>query len=439
MSTPGAAEDLISAATEIKNVYDEAALDDMYRTDDRFVRDLQRTERKPSGGEGYLNWGLSEEGSWSVGITADNASFPAPKDPTRSIAKMQPVDWTYTVQLGLMTTKILKGKKSTFFDGGIVADRVEGATKQTKAYRNRVYVGTNRGRLAIVSADGSSTFTAGYSSGAQGSRLIEVGMDLEASSSHSSPSIRDSFSNHRVTANNKSTQVVTYVKASDLTTDDRTLVAGDSVYITGTSGKLPYTLPDIVDDGTNCATLFTLTRSAHPKTYGIVKSNGGVLRQLTEPLILEAISDIGQAVNKTPNVIVSNDGQVRALLEDQSQDRRIMFQGTSDNSTVKYPLGFDENTFRVLTPNGNVVWKIYKDCAPRELYLLCWDTFFIYEGAKLGWVDGDGQMLKLIPGDGRHKAGYVAYMSAIDNMGNTMPCANAVIRDSKDRLCGDVS
>jgi hypothetical protein len=54
----------------------------------------------------------------------------------------------------------------------------------------------------------------------------------------------------------------------------------------------------------------------------------------------------------------------------------------------------------------------------------------------LDWIDED-TLLKLIPTDGGHKAGFLAYVGCCENIICTMPRASARLDDLNDPICGD--
>jgi hypothetical protein len=76
------------------------------------------------------------------------------------------------------------------------------------------------------------------------------------------------------------------------------------------------------------------------------------------------------------------------------------------------------------------------DCLPREAYCVSWDTFFLYEAARLQWLSGNElSTLLLLPGSNgaTHKAQFGAYLFSIENWGTDYPLASGVWRDLKDR------
>ncbi len=381
--------------------------------------------------EGIVTFPMKLSGMWSVGIIADNAAYPAAKNPNVVQATLTPEIFAGTIQVGMKTTKAANTGRSAFNSKGVTADRIEENAAEIASYTNRVYAGSNRGRLAIVEADGSSTFTAAKPLGTE---LLEEGMVLEAYSAHTSGSVRDSFSAHKITAIDHDTRIVTYVKNSDGTTDDRTLVAGDSVYITGTYARTPVSMPDIVDDGTNCAVIYGRTRSTDVKTKAFVLGNGGTLRNLTEQLMMDAISLPKRKAGKKITRILANDGQGRKYLEFVAAQRQYPGATSGD---PRFVTGYNDDSLPVVAPGVNARLEEDSDVPPRSVFYLAWDTFFLYEAAALHWVDAENGLLKLSPGSSSHNSAYLAYMQSIENQGNTMPRANSRLDDLKDPICGD--
>lgn len=420
----GVFEDVLA---EVKNVYGPAELAAAaYRTETRFRRDLHKTDLEAT--EGILKFQLRLNGMWSQGITADYGAFPNAKDPNNQVGQLTGELFTSAIGIGMKARMQVKSGKSSFNGAGLTGDRIKQNAEETGAFINRVYLSTNRGRLAKVLSDGSSTFVCDKPAGA---RLIEEGMDLEAYDAFSGGSVRDSFSGHRVTVKNPETDTITYINATTLATDDRTLVAGDHIFIKGSYARTPVTLPDIVDDGTNCPVLFGLTRSAQPKMNAYVKGANGVPEAITETIVLDMIATVEDRTNKRITKLISNSGLTRRYLQHMAAERR--------QAGVDFSSGYREGSFPITTPSGTVEWEIHLDALPRTLFGLAWDQFFLYEALPLDWVTGDTveRALRLAPTSGGFLAGYVGYMASIENMGNHCPRANFRRDDLADPLAGD--
>lgn len=417
-------------SNEIKDVYPPGTFEPTFRLRAPFRARLRKDSSFARDAEGLVKYPLKLNGMWSGGIIADNAAFPTPKDPVNIKGQLSPEILAYAIQFGMKTSVAAKSSKSTWNSGGIAADRIEQGAEEMAALINKWYAGTTRSRLTTVESDGSSNFVAAKP---HGTTLIEEGMVLEAYTAHSSGSVRDSFSGHKVTAVDHDTRTVTYINFSTGNTDDRTLVAGDSVYIAGTYARSLNGLLDAVDDGTNSASWASQSRTTYPKLKSFILSNGGVKRNLSEALMLEACFKVKRHTPKKVTRILSNDGQWRKYLEFVAPDRR--FTGATSGAP-KYVTGGDENTAAFVAFDTNCTIEVDDDIIPRSMFFLSWDTFFLYEAAPLDWLE-EGGRLKLVPTDGGFKAGFLAYLASVENMGNVMPRANARLDDLNDALCGD--
>lgn len=409
--------------TQIKEVYPAGVFDNVFHTRAPYRDKLKKDSSFPAS-EGVVRFPGFLDGMWSVGIIADNAAFPTPKDPVDVKFTLRPEIFATTVQVGVKTKVAAKSGKSTFSSGGALGRRIENAAKELASTINRVYCGSNRGRLATVESDGSSTFVAAKP---YGTTLLEEGMVLEAYSALSGGSLRDSFSAHRITAIDHSTRTVTYVLNSTGAADDKTLVAGDSIFLSGSYAQEPVGLPDIVDDGTLASTIFGITRSTSPKTKGMVKGNGGVVRDINQDLLMEGADDIRRFTDKRPTRCLMNRGQYRKLRE--QVDTAVQFDGANR----KFPLGITSSSFDLSTFDADFSFDLDDHCTPRSAFILSWDTFFLYNAMDPDWMSD----LDLIPTDGGHKAGYIKEYGCVENQGCLMPKANVRIDDLADPLMGD--
>jgi len=420
--------------TEIKDVYPTGSFDSMYNKEAPYRAKLKKNNDYGMN-EGVVKFPLKMNGMWSVGIVADNAAFPTAKDPTTVKGQLTPENFAATIQIGIKTKAAAKSGKSTFNSQGTLSERIENNVNELVKYVNKVYAGTNRGRLAIVESDGTNNFIAAKPLGVE---LLQEGMRLEAATTLAGGTLRDSFSNHKITAIDYDTRTVTYVGAAD-TNDDRTLVAGDHIFITGTSGTArgQVGLMDIVDDGTLAGTIFTQSRTTYPKLKASVLGNGGSLRNITEQIILDAIDRPRRRVGKKVTRVLSNSGQARKYVEFVAADRR--YPGET-NGDPRYAIGYSDDSLQIVAPGVNARLEVDYDVQPRSIFCLSWDTFFLYEAMPPDWIDANagGDLLNLIPSTDTHKAGFLAYYGSVENQGCLMPLASSRIDDLKDAICGDV-
>ena len=179
---------------------------------------------------------------------------------------------------------------------------------------------------------------------------------------------------------------------------------------------------------------FGQSRSTYAGLKSQVFSNGGVLRNLSENLILDACLQTRQIAGKLVNRALSNWGQARKFAEFVSPDRR--YTGALKGKQ-NYSVGFD--ALKIVAPGVDCDLEVDYNIIPRALYLLAWETFGLFESGAPDWIDiDDGGPLHLIPTSGGHKAGVLGYAGSSENQINTMPRGNAVILDCKDPIVGDI-
>jgi hypothetical protein len=418
--TTGAFEDI---TTELKNAYPPGTFEEPVNKEAPYRKSLQRVKLKMH--DGIAKFPLGIAAAWNVGMIADVGDFPTPIDPTRVQGEVTPELFVGSMQIGVKTRAAAKNKVGTFNDGGILPDRVEKTAEDVGKYMNRVYVGSHYGRLAQVETnDGASTLTLSKPVGAY---LLEKNMRITPYDALTGGAARVAVG-RTITVINRDTRAITYSGA-----DDATIAAGDHIFVVNTYGRTIYTLPMIVGNSSDAATIFGQSRSTYPELNAFCEDGPGGIRNLTEQLLLNAIDKPRREVGKKINRLISNSGQGRKFVEFIQGERR--YPGPT-GSAPKYTVGYDEDSLQVLAPGVNCKLEIDFDCHPRRIYGLAWETFGLYEAMGLDWID-DESLLKMIPTSGGHKAGFLAYMGSVENQINTMPRANFRLGNLADSLCGD--
>jgi hypothetical protein len=418
MADTGAFQDITN---ELKNVYPSGTFEEPVNKNSKIRRDLQKVELMFSEGIGKFPLGIAS--AWNIGMIADMGTFPTPIDPTRIQGQVTPELFVGSFQIGLKTKNAAKSSKGTFNAGGIMADRVENTVSELGKYINRVYMSSNKGALATVESNsGSSTIVLAKPLGAE---LLNKNMRVDF---YNGATPRTAV-NTKLTVVTRSTRTITYDAANDAA-----IAAGDVVYIANTYGREIWTIPMIVGDASDAATIFTNgNRSTYPELNAFVYRGSAGLRDLTEQLILEAIDGPFRETGKKINKALCNTGQARKYVEFIQGERR--YSGPS-GSAPRYTVGYDDESLQILAPGVNVKLEVDVDCTPRAIYFFAWDTFGRVESMPLDWIDDD-TMLRLVPGSGTFKAGFLAYVGSIENIINTMPRANARLEDLNDPICGD--
>jgi hypothetical protein len=416
----GAVEDITN---ELKNAYPSGTFEDPVNKEAPYRVSLNRLELVMRDGIAKFPMGVAS--AWNVGSIADLGAMPSPIDPTRVQGEVTPELFVGSMQIGIKSKVVGKNKVGTFNTGGIMADRVEGTVADLGKYINRVYAGSNRGRLGLVlTNDGSNVLTLDVP---VQTRHLNKNMRIDVYDALSGGSAR-AATNRKLTVVDRQNHQITYDGVSDAT-----IAAGDSIFITGTYGRSHWTLSDIVDDGTDAASIFGQSRVTYPELSAFVQRGSAGLRDLTEQIILDAISEPRQETGKRISRALSNDGQARKYVEFIQAERR--YPGPT-GSAPKYTVGYDEDSLQIIAPGVNCKLEVDFDVQPRRIFFLAWDTFGRYEAMALDWIDDD-TLLKMVPTNGGHLAGFLAYVGSVENQICTMPRASCRLENLNDPLCGD--
>ena len=419
MADTGAIQDISS---ELKYVYPTGTFEEPVNKVAKFRRDLQKVELMLSeGNTGRFPLGIAS--AWNVGIIPDMGTFPAPIDPTRIQGEVSPELFVGSFQIGLKTKVQAKSTKSTFNAGGILADRVENTVSELGKYMNRAYIGSTGLKMAVVESNvTTNTILLAKPLGAE---LLNKNMRVDFYVT-TTPRTAVGLA---LTSVNRATRTIVYGGSND-----GAIAAGDFVYVAGTYGRTVWTLPQIVGDAADCATIYTTgVRGTYPELNAFVFRGSSGLRDLTEQLILEAIDAPMRETGKKITKCISNSGQARKFVEFVQADRRY---AGPQGSAPKYTLGYADDSLQIVAPGVNAALEVDVDCSPRVMYFLAMDTFGRFEAMPLDWIDED-TLLRLVPGSGTFKAGFLAYVGCIENVINTMPRANSRLEDLNDPICGD--
>ena len=415
MSSTGAFEDI---TTELKNAYPPGTFEEPVNKETKYRRDLQRVDLVMN--DGIAKFPLGIASAWNVGLIPDIGDFPAPIDPTRVQGEVTPELFTGSFQIGVKTKVAAKSTVGTFNQGGIMADRVENTVAELGKYINKVYAGSIAAILAYVATNaGSSTVTL-----ADNLRTILLNKNMRVDFKIPGGALRTAV-NRKITTLTRDTSTMVYAGA-----DDAAIAAGDEVYITGTSGRSIWTLPQIVGDASDASSIFGQSRSTFPELNAFVVDAGGV--DITEQLILETIDLPRRETGKRVSRALTNTGQARKYVEFIQAERR--YPGPT-GSAPKYTVGYDEDSLQIVYPGVNMKLEVDFDVEPGRIYFLCWEVFGRYTAMEVDWIDDDA-LLKMIPTSGGHKAGFLAYVGCVENQINTMPRCSSRIEGLNDPING---
>lgn len=376
----------------------------------------------------------------NIAQIGDAQALPAPKDRTEKKFTLKPTLFVGTYQVGWITKQAANSARAAF-NRGEVARRTEETVENLAKHMERIYCGTHgTGRLARVASDGSNSFIADLPEGVQ---LLRPNMRISVRTTDGGAVVRDTCDFRLITAINRTTRSVSYSDLAGTGTDDRTLVAGDHVHLVAEAaqtltGISANGLRGLVDDGTFSDDIQGLSRTTYPRLKALVMSNSGVLRNLTEQLMIHACNEVAQESGKLITHIWTNTGQVEKFVEFVAPDRRHV---TKPGEKPRYVVGHggaeDDTGLRLIAPGVDADIRRAFDIVAREMYFLSYDTFFHYQCQEMDWWDEGARVLKPVPTSGGFKAAFFAALSAQENIGIDMPIANLVMRDLRDPLIGD--
>lgn len=425
-----------SITTSLKNTYTSKVVEPMVNETAPFRKDLSKNVPAGgfvSGGAGILKFAGNLAPEQNVGQLLDSGTLPPTKDRSDVQFQLTPTIFAAAVELGWLTRSAASSDKGAF-NGGELRRRTNDGISTLGKFIESTYVGTHgTGRRARVSTDGSNTFVAALP---EGTRLLRKNMYISARTTDGGASVRDSVDLRLITGIVHSTRTVTYDGA------DQTLVAGDHIYVVNELTQSFVTNPfanglrGLVDDATYASSIHGLARATYPELNATVSSNGGTLRSLSESIMIQLVHEILARTGKPITSIWAPEGQIQKYVEFVAPDRRNV--RTSKSDTGNMATGYREDDLLFYAPGIAVPLKTSFDMVAREMYFLNMDTFFHYQAKELGYQEGAGKdMLALIPTTSGYKAGYLGYITALENIGCDMPLANGVIRDLKDPSIGD--
>jgi len=416
MASTGAFEDI---TTELKNAYPPGTFEEPVNKETKYRRDLQRVDLVMN--DGIAKFPLGIASAWNVGLIPDIGDFPAPIDPTRVQGEVTPELFTGSFQIGVKTKVAAKSTVGTFNQGGIMADRVENTVAELGKYINKVYAGSTAAILAIVA---TNLTPANSVTLADNLRTILLNKNMRIDFKIPAGALRPAV-NRKITTLTRDTSTIVYDGA-----DDATIAAGDEVYITGTSGRSIWTLPQIVGDASDASSIFGQSRATFPELNAFIVDAGA--NDLTEQLILETIDLPRRETGKRVSRALTNTGQARKYVEFIQAERR--YPGPT-GSAPKYTVGYDEDSLQIVYPGVNMKLEVDFDVEPGRIYFLCWEVFGRYTAMEVDWIDDDA-LLKMIPTAGGHKAGFLAYVGCVENQINTMPRCSSRLEGLNDPING---
>lgn len=328
--------------------------------------------------------------SSGVGARAEGGTLPTAGNQGYTDAVI-PVRFNYgKIKLTRPVIKAMASSRGSFIRA--LRSEMDGLRNDVKRDVNRQLWGTSDGVIAATDTTSSSTTIniAGMTAVqarqlyADGGMVIDIGTVANPTSKASA---------RTVTAVDAAAGTITISGAAVATTP------GERIFRTGSGGATSGS--GLVGDGQNeltgLQTIVSDTGSLHtvdPSTYPVWKSgvfdNSGTLRNISEPLVNEAIMDTEIDSGKQVDALVGGPGVMRSMARLMEAMRRNM-------DTVELKAGF--SGIQWSTPMEGqqgvgkraVVWD--RDCPANRLYGLCFEDLVEYVLDDWSWVDDDGAVL----------------------------------------------
>jgi len=344
---------------------------------------------------------------------------------------LRPTIFTATMNIGWLTRKAANSNKSAF-NGGELRRRTEETVSNLGKFIESTYVGTaSDGVRGVVESAGVGGIVIKYP---VGTKLLRQGMKIRVDRVGVPVATLDGV---RIASVDYTTRTITTAFTdSNAQLDDVIYVVPNSAFA-DLATAFANGLRGLVDDGTYQQFIHGQDRTTvgHEKLKSYVNANGGSLRDLTEQILIRTCHQVRDDVGKRLTDIWTGPGQLEKYIQFVAPDRRRAVQGgTYDKGT-----GYKEGELVHYAPSVALRINSSFDLIPRELFLLCWDTWFHYMTQEMQWIDDDSMLHLAISSTGTGRAArWEAFMGSFENIGCDMPSANAVIRDLKDPAIGDV-
>jgi hypothetical protein len=420
----------------IKVIYPSKALEPMINEEAPFRAKLSKSV--PAGSkasEGDLKFNGVLALPQNVGQIVDAGDLQDAAERAEVQFNLKPTIFQATMNIGWLTRKAANTAKSAF-NGGEVRRRTEETVSNLGKYIESTYCSTVDGIRGFVESSSGSGLVM---KDPEAVKLLRQGMKISVREALSLTTPIVSLDAVRIASVNAQTNTITTTGAPTYTNaalDDVVYVVVGIAANYALTNVFAESLRGLIDDGTYKTTIHGVDRTAvgNERLNATINDNGGSLRNLTEQMLIRTCHEVRDNVGKRLTDMWTGPGQIEKYIEFVAPERRRAVQGgTYDKST-----GFKDGELVHYAPGTALKLNMSFDIIPREIFLLSWDTFFHYVSQEMQWVDDDSMLhLAIGANNSSYAARWDAFMASMENIGNDMPSANAVIRDLKDPVLGD--
>jgi len=423
---------LANLQNSLKRIYDPEFFSLMQNVNAPGYKMLLEAKNVVADGEGYF-WPFYMGTPQNMGAPAEGNDPPPSKQRIEVQARVRPTQMINTFKISFIMAAI--GTKRGTFGKAEVQRQIEEATIDITKHLNRTLLGSHgSGRLGQIEANngGAVTITMKKPLGAwllRKKMLIDV-YTLDTAGAISSSGAATQI---EVTGVNYSTRVVTLGTSI-------TVLANEHVYVYPDYNNTINGFAGLFDDGTNLTTIHNQSRSTYEDLKATVSAGvGGVLRPLTEELMIDLAANVLQTSGEEIDTFVMNSGQIRQYLRFVIPNRRYNIDG---KGVPAYQTGYKEADLQFFAGGNVVAIKRFEDVSPRVIYGFCKKYLRKFETEKLDWIrhggDRQGGILTQGIGAAGRNTTYEAAIYVVTNAGYMKPNAAGVARDLLDpQMLGD--
>lgn len=376
---------LATVAALLKEVYEPGVRKQL--NDD--VVALKRIERSSDGiettiGGRYVTFAVKTRRNSGIGARNELELLPTPGQQGNAAARVG-LKYLYGgVRLSGQTFELADKNHQAFTN--VLEQELDGLKTDLAKDCNRQVYGDGSGTLATVTADGVNTVTVGTVMYLQ----MDMMVDIIDGTTLGNPTPTVKASNRQLTAINTATNVVTYSGA------DATAVAGDVLVRTGNVNREWTGFSKIVN---NTGTLYNIDPNVEPVWKAEVDSNAGVLRSLSEGLMI-GMADRLRTNGGKATAIFSNLGVRRAYWNLLVQQRQYV-------NTKDFTGGFNGLAFT--TDQGEIPFVVDVDAPKNTQYFINEKELTYYREGDWSWMNRDGSMWQRVVGYDAYEATMFQY------------------------------
>lgn len=351
----------------LKEVYEDK-LRDQLQSD---MITLKRIEQSSEGvtsdvGGKYVTFPIRTRRNHGIGARAENTVLPVPQSQKYAAARVSLAYLYGAAELTGPTMELADSKFQAFIS--VLEQELEGLRQTLSKDTNRQMYGTSAGILATA-VTGSTTTLVLPDAQAQ---YLEVGMIID---------IWDTSAASLMTGG--PFEITTLASAAGSTTATFTgaagaaVAVGDTMHRTGSRNLETIGFKEIIDDA---GTLYNINPATEPVWKAVDRNNAGVLRALSEGLMIETADAVRKNGGKT-TVIFTSPGVRRAYFNLLVQQRRY-------TNTKEFTGGFTGLAFT--TDHGEIPVVSDWDCQPNRQYFVNEKELKLYREADWSFMNRDG-------------------------------------------------